>query len=259
MVGGVDAVRAELSRPRHRPRPHAARAAGTSAARAVVAGVALTVAAAACGGAARDGAAAAPPRDTVVVVSTPAPDSTVARVLADTAGRGRAGYVVDSARSVEEELAAFRAGLAPVAGLAGAAPSREALAERVLGALARRDTAALARLALTRAEFAWLVYPDSRYTRPPFRQPPGLVWLQVQRGGGLTALHRLVQKAGGARRTLVGVACDPTPEPSGAARLWRGCRVTAAGAQGDTLRARLFGVVVEHGGRFKVANYATEY
>jgi hypothetical protein len=227
---------------------------------------AALAAAAACGGrgdaGARDG-----PRDgardglrrradTVVVVAAPRPDP--APVAGDTAYRRRAGYVVDSVRPLEEELRRFRAGLPRPATLGGGAASREALVRRFLDALARRDSAALARMALTRAEFAWLVYPSSPLMRPPYRQPPGLVWLQLE-AGGRPGLRRLLDRFGGRAPAYAGHACDAAPAVEGENRLWRGCRVTLVPAPGDTIRARLFGVVVERRGRFKFANFASDF
>lgn len=197
---------------------------------------------------------AAPPADTVVVTRLPAPDT----APGDTSYRLRPGYVVDSLRPIEEELRRFRGGLAPVRAFEGGAPSVAELVDRVVRGVARRDTAALRALALTRAEFAWLVYPDSRYTRPPYRQAPGLVWLQLERAGG-TGLRRLLDRLGGQTLRPAGHRCDGAPEVEGGVRLWRGCRVALVRAPGDTTRARLFGVVVERDGRFKIANYANDF
>jgi hypothetical protein len=245
-------------RPATLPRPDAHRAAAGRVAAVVtlVAGALGATTLVACGRGGPGDAAARAPRDTVVVVAPPRVAGGAAS--GDTAYRGRPGYVVDSIRPIEEELRRFRAGLVRPTALEGGAPSREALVRRFLDALARRDTSALARLALTRAEFAWLVYPESPLMRPPYRQPPGMVWLQLQMGGR-PALHRLLDRLGGRRLAYVGHACDAEPAVEGANRLWRACRVAHVRAPGDTVRARLFGVVVERGGRFKFANFASDY
>jgi hypothetical protein len=167
--------------------------------------------------------------------------------------------VVDSIRPLEEDLRRFRVGI-PVApsGFTGGAPSREALVRRFLDALARLDTAALTAMALTRAEFAYLTYPSSPYTRPPYRQSPEIVWLllRAEHEKGMT---RLVPRLGRQRAEYVGHDCDPEPLREGENRLWRNCRVRLAVGGGAARDRQLFGVIIERQGQFKFANYRTEF
>jgi hypothetical protein len=167
--------------------------------------------------------------------------------------------VVDSVRSLEEDLRRFRAGIAAAPErFAGGATSREELVRQFLDALARSDTAALQGMALTRAEFAYLTYPSSPYTRPPYRQSPEIVWLllRAEHDKGLT---RLVRRLGGQTIEYLGHRCDPEPLREGENRLWRGCRVRVkVGAEAPHDRL-LFGVVVERDGHFKFASYRTEF
>lgn len=164
-----------------------------------------------------------------------------------------AAGVVDSILPLEEELRRFQAGLARPRGLSGGAASREALVRRFVEHLARRDTSGLAALLLTRAEFAHLVYPGSSYTRPPYRTPPDIVWMQLVAGSskGLSRLLREDVQV----RSYVGHRCADEAMDDGEARLWRQCRVRVAMAGGDTVEARLFGVIVEHDGQYKFASY----
>jgi len=138
----------------------------------------------------------------------------------------------------------------------GGASSREALVRRFFTALSSADTAALRTMLLSRAEFAYLVYPESPYTHEPYRQPPGLVWMQLRsasaRGG-----HRLLERA--RRYRYLSHACDDTPTREGRNTLWRHCRAKVLRAPGDTTRMGLFGVIVEREGRFKFASYDTDY
>lgn len=235
---------------RRAPHHHGGRA---SLALTSLAAVAATLSTVGCGTGERS--APAPPRDTVVVVANPPrpPQSAL-----DTSYRLRPGYVVDSVRPIAEELDAFQAGLPRPAALFGGAASREALVRRFLGALAHRDTTALAGMALTRAEFAWLVYPSSPFTRPPYRQSPGLVWVQLGQAGR-PGLRRLAERLGGQPLAYIGHTCDPRPDREGENRLWRQCRVAYVRARRDTVRARLFGVIVERRGRFKFANFANDF
>jgi hypothetical protein len=63
-------------------------------------------------------------------------------------------------------------------------------------AVERGDRAALEQMELTQAEFAYLIYPSSPYTRPPYRQQPEIVWM-LQRESGAVGLARLVDRLGG--------------------------------------------------------------
>lgn len=164
---------------------------------------------------------------------------------------------VDSILPVAEELRRFQAAVPAPAGLAGGASSQEALVRRFVDRLAARDTAALLAMTLDRAEFAHLVYPASSYTRPPYRTPPGLVWMQLVEDSrkGLTRLLRAERDV----REYLGHECSPTPVRDGASRLWRGCTTRVLLASGDTLAGRLFGVIVEQGGQFKFASLDTDF
>jgi hypothetical protein len=166
--------------------------------------------------------------------------------------------VVDSIRPVEVELARFRAaGAGPVRALQGGAPGREELARRFVRAVETRDTAALVAMHLTRDEFAWLYYPATVYTRPPYRQAPGLVWFRMtarsQRG-----LGRVLARDAGRPLGYRGLRCPADPVVQGANRVWPDCRLDLAGT-GGTVTRRLFGSILERGGQFKFLTYDTEY
>jgi hypothetical protein len=180
--------------------------------------------------------------------------------VADTSYRLRPGYVIDSARPVAMELERFRAGLGPApTELSGGAPSLDSLLSRFARAVQAVDTAALDRMQITPAEFAWLVYPSSPYTRPPFAESPRLVWYQL-RSSGASGMARLLQRRGGRPLRIVGRRCDSPPLVEGENRLWRRCQLSIVGVTGrDTVRERLFGVVIERHGRFKFASYQNQY
>lgn len=171
---------------------------------------------------------------------------------------GAPAQVVDSMFPPAVELARFRATVdgPPPTRLDGA-PSRDALIRRFVGAVERRDQATLSRLLISKAEFAYLFFPASEYARAPYRQKPGLVWFRMtatsERG-----LGRLLARDGGRPLPLVGVKC-PAPTPvDGRTRLWKDCRVVVR-RDGATVERRLFGSIIERGGRFKFLTYATEY
>jgi len=182
----------------------------------------------------------------------------LARARQDSINRAQPGYIVDSILPLEEELRRFRAVIPTVpVGLTGGAPSRDGLVELVVGAIASSDTASLVRLALTRAEFAYLVYPSSPYTKPPYRQPPWLVWMHIQHGSG-SGLGRVLHRYGGRPLGYASYGCDATPERQGANRLWKNCALHLTSKWGDMVSIRLFGVVIERHGRFKIVGYGND-
>jgi hypothetical protein len=158
-----------------------------------------------------------------------------------------------------ELLRRFRADLGPApAALAGGAASREALVRAFVRAVETRDTAAFRRLTLSRAEFAYLYFPDSPLARPPYEMPPALLWFQLTEGSH-KGVGRLLARLGGAPLGYAGHRCAAPPERQGANRLWERCTVRLVGAPGDTAVRRLFGPIVARGGRFKFLGYANDY
>jgi hypothetical protein len=174
--------------------------------------------------------------------------------------RERPGYVVDSVLPTAEALRRFRVGLprAP-ASLRNAARSRAALVRRFAEAVTRADSAELRAMALDRAEFAYLVYPESPYVRPPYAQAPGVVWMMLQQGSASGLRRHLRDRAERGDWRPLAHHCDARATVEGANRLWRNCRVQLVRASGNTTWARLFGVIVEREGRFKFASYANDF
>lgn len=182
----------------------------------------------------------------------------VARARQDSINRAQPGYIVDSILPVEEELRRFRADLgdAPTA-LSGGASSREALVRRFTHALETSDTTALIRMAVSRAEYAWLVYPESPFTRPPYRQPPGLAWMQLMSSSG-SGLARLLARKAGRPVGEPSVSCG-SESLEGMNRTWRDCVVTVRASDGQTTRARWFGAIIERGGHVKFLSFANDF
>lgn len=156
------------------------------------------------------------------------------------------GYVVDSIHPPEEMLRRFRVGLERVTALNGPA-SRAELFQRFDSAMARRDSSALDALVINRAEFGWLVYPESKLSRPPYRQPPEIAWLHL-RLPTESGLRRLLARGHG--MTLMGHRCPDTSSVEGAMRVTTGCtaRVRYQGSERDM---QLYGRLVELDGRWK--------
>ena len=164
------------------------------------------------------------------------------------------GTFVDSILPPEEEERRFREGLADPGVLAGGAESREALVRAFVRAVEWADTAAARRMILSRAEFAWLYYPSTEFTRAPKRMSPALLWFLTMQESE-KGIGRLFARRGGQALGYVSSRCAPEPRVEGANRLWDRCTVTLR--NGDS--ARLFGTIVERGGRFKFVSYQNDY
>jgi hypothetical protein len=163
----------------------------------------------------------------------------------------QSSVIVDSIFPPEEAMRRFRAGLPEVDSLSGGASSRGELVRRFVRAVEQQDTAMLRELLLTRAEFAYLYFPTSRFARPPLRTDPALLWFQMQMNSE-KGIVRLLRRKGGADAGFRGHACEDAPVVEGENRLWEQCTVRVADGRDD----RWFGTVIERGGRYKLVSYA---
>jgi hypothetical protein len=199
--------------------------------------------------------ACAPPN---AQVNDSARADSVTRAARDSINRAQPGYVVDSIFPIAEEIRRFNAGVVPVDSLESPARTRNALVMRFAAALAQHDTAALTALLITRAEFGYLVFPESPYTQPPYKTKPGVIWTQLssetQRG-----LARLLQRVGGTGVQVSALRCDERPERQGQNKYWRNCSVLKRDTSQRATRMRLFGPILERNGRAKFLSYSTDY
>jgi hypothetical protein len=111
---------------------------------------------------------------------------------------------VDTILPRAEALRRFQATARPTDSLANGATSRDALVHAFVGALEKRDTAQLRRLALNRDEFAYLYYPTAPQGLPPYDVAPDLLWFMLGNGSdkgiGRALASRGGQPAGGEHR-----------------------------------------------------------
>ena len=165
-----------------------------------------------------------------------------------------AGRVVDSALPRGEALRRFRERLTPVESLTGGTKSGDELVAAYLAALAAVDSAALVRLGVTQAEFAWLYYPTTPMGRPPYDLEPGLMWFfQAQRSE--RGLSKALQLYGGRPMSLVDYDCGVEASHEGENMVYGPCTVRWRAAGEDTVAVRLFNQILERDGRFKILNY----
>lgn len=170
--------------------------------------------------------------------------------------RGAATARVPS--SAEADLQRYQASLPEhPQTLDGRLSSPDAVARTLLGALAASDTAALLSLAVSRAEYAYLVYPESPLMRAPYQQPVDVAWAlhATPHAKGLT---RLLQRLGGRSLAFDGMSCQPAQVVEGRNRYWTGCRVRFT-VDGDPVEARLFTAIVARDGHLNVASYDNDF
>jgi hypothetical protein len=172
------------------------------------------------------------------------------------AAERRASTVIDSVVPIEVALERFRRDLPKPPDLTGGLGSREELVRAFVAALQASDTNALRRMALRKDEFAWFYYPSSHLARSPYELPPELLWFQMQGQSEKGASLLLSERAGG---PLGYVAHDcATERREGANRIFGHCVLRRITPAGDTLRERLFGLVLERGGAFKFVSYSNK-
>jgi hypothetical protein len=83
-----------------------------------------------------------------------------------------------------------------------------------------------------------------------------MMWFQL-RTESEKGIGRLFDRLGGQALRYVGHGC-PAASRHGGNRVWEGCTVARVGADGDTVRQRLFGAIVERGGRYKFVGYGND-
>ncbi len=166
------------------------------------------------------------------------------------------GGVVDSILPIAEQLRRFRADIPEQPDtLRRASASIDALVKRWAAAVATRDTAALNHLVLDRAEFAWLYYPASALSKPPYESPPQLLWGQIVNNSDNGA-RQLLARFGGARFDVASVTCPAPSDSTATGRVYANCQVRVRVKNGRVSEGTLFGSIVEHRGRFKFLSYA---
>lgn len=175
----------------------------------------------------------------------------LARARKDSIVRARPGYIVDSILPAAEEIRRFQATLdgRPSSFSHGAA-TRSALVARFVRAIEQNDTTALAHLVVDRNEFGYLVYPTSPNAAPPYRQAPDVVWL-MRSAGTEKATSRLLGRFGGRPLGFRGYSCPLPPVSEGDNTLWSRCVVRRQPDGGAAIDLRMFGAIIERGGRYK--------
>ena len=167
------------------------------------------------------------------------------------------GGVVDSILPIAELLDRFRKPLADKPDtLRHASASIKALVTRWTLAVASNDTAALNAMLLDRAEFAWLYYPGSKMSLPPYEAPPQLLWGQMLATSEEGAQNILKKFAANSFK-IGGVNCPNPAVIEGGNRLHEGCLVQLETPNARAVDGAYFGTIIERDGRFKFVSYAS--
>ncbi|HEX6368306.1 MAG TPA: hypothetical protein VF006_05205 [Longimicrobium sp.] len=176
----------------------------------------------------------------------------------DAAPSAEAAVTVDSIRPPAEALSRFREGLPIADSLSGGAPSRDALVARFVDAVARQDTATVRALVLDRAEYGWIYFPSLQRMNPATNMQPQVMWM-LHAQESEKGITRVMRRLGGGQARFGGYACEAAPRVEGANRYWDACTVDTMSSDGEKATLKLFGSVVERGGRWKIVSYANDF
>ena len=169
-----------------------------------------------------------------------------------------AAVPVDSIRPAAEALVRFREGLPSVDSLGGGADSRDGLVARFADAVARQDTAAVRAMVLDRAEYAWIYFPSLRRMNPATNLQPEVMWM-LHAQESEKGITRVLRRLGGGQARFGGHACEAAPQVEGASRYWHACTVETIAQDGEKAALKLFGSLIERGGRWKIVSYANDF
>jgi hypothetical protein len=169
-----------------------------------------------------------------------------------------AGVKIDSILPPGEALRRFQSDLAVVTELHDAARGRDELVSEFLKALERADTAALEKLALSKAEYAFLYFPSSVYSRKAYELAPDIAWLLNEQNSRKGAT-RILQRLSGRDLRFASYTCAiPVSEQEN--MFWRDCQVTYVDpATSGRVTRKLFGTIMQRGDRFKFLSYANDF
>lgn len=164
----------------------------------------------------------------------------------------------DSVQPIEAALAHFREDLPPVTRLEGGAPSRDRLVEDFIQAVERNDTAAVGRMHVSRAEYAYLYFPTSIYMREPYVQPPAIAWL-LSTQSSEKGISRVLRRLGGRKLGFAAYRCGEELQ-EGENTFWRSCTVTYRDPRAQSVvTRRLFGAIIERDGHYKFLTYTNDF
>ena len=165
--------------------------------------------------------------------------------------------IVDSIVRHEVAMARFVEGLPVAHALAGGAADADELIERFLNAVSLRDSTALRQMLVTRAEYGFLFYPTSIYSRKPYGLPPDVAWMLSSETSEKGA-RRMISRLGGKRMTLESYDCLKS-EQQGDNNIRSGCAIRWSDESGARHIGALFRSLIIRDGHAKFLSFAGDY
>lgn len=135
--------------------------------------------------------------------------------------------------------------------------SPEALCRAVLTAIEQRNADALYALALNRKEFTEHVWPELPAARPERNLSSSFLWGDLNQKSNATMRDTLAAH-GGKQYTLVSVRFLGETTQYDSYRVDRESELTVREADGTERQIRVFGSMIEKGGRYKVFSYVID-
>jgi hypothetical protein len=165
---------------------------------------------------------------------------------------------IDSILPPGEALRRFQSALPVVTEFADAPRARNRLVSEFITALERADTAALAKLRVSKPEYAFLYFPSSVYSRKPYELPPDIAWLLSDQNSEKGST-RLVRRLSGRDLRFDGYSCGISAKEHENV-FWRDCQVTYVDPASSVRVTRgLFGAIMRRDGRYKFLSYANDF
>lgn len=146
----------------------------------------------------------------------------------------------------------------PLAPLEHTLESPEAVARAVLTGLNSRDIAGLQGLAITEHEFRKLVWPKLPASRPGRNIPWDYVWNDLSSKSKMQLQARLHEWQPSNNGSVIKVVFTGETTDYETFRVRRKSIVTIRTPDGNETSYRLFGSIIEQGGRFKVFSYVVD-
>ena len=168
-----------------------------------------------------------------------------------------AARVVDSFVPREVALRQFQQSLTVVEQLESPYSTPDSLVAAFVRALSVRDTAALVAMTVNKSEFAYLYYPTTPQSLPPYDLEPGLMWQLIQQRSE-RGIRRALDLYGGKSLRLVSYDCGTASSREGDNTLFGPCTVHLRDGSGQRQSAQLLSQVLARGGRYKVLSYANK-
>jgi hypothetical protein len=133
----------------------------------------------------------------------------------------------------------------------------EEVAEAFLDALAASDPDRMRAMALSQDEFADVVWPELPSSRPNRNLPLDYAWRDLAQKSR-NSLSRVYHRYGGTRYRLERVEFLGETTEYVTFRVHREARLVLTAEDGVLTRLRLFGSVIERGGRYKLFSFVND-